>query len=153
MSFRIAQVPIVRPWFKSAFLTSKCWRMDQNNPEAKGELVSDGGKRPKGLLPAYPTSLIVIKDLVISAGKASRFHNFSQSWSSSSSSGGGYLSLGPFHLGGWHGRSDRNGERASSAHFDSESRSMSVPGAQIIGFKCQLLPKSPDPLTSIKNWI
>jgi hypothetical protein len=28
----IAEVPIVRQWFQSAFLTSRSWRFDQNNP-------------------------------------------------------------------------------------------------------------------------
>jgi hypothetical protein len=43
LRFQICQVPIVRPWFKQAFLLSKTWRFDQNNPEAKDEIVSDGG--------------------------------------------------------------------------------------------------------------
>ena len=51
MDFKITQVPIVRPFFKTAFLASKLWRFDQNNPEAKGEMVSDGGKPAKGLIP------------------------------------------------------------------------------------------------------
>jgi len=65
MSFKITQVPIVRPWFKTAFLASKLWRFDPSNPEAMGDMVSDGGKPPKGLIPAYPTSLICIKDLTL----------------------------------------------------------------------------------------
>jgi hypothetical protein len=30
---------------------------------------------------------------------------------------------------------------------------MKIPGIQIIGFKCHLLPKSPDPLPEIKEWV
>jgi hypothetical protein len=30
---------------------------------------------------------------------------------------------------------------------------MYVPGAQIIGFKCHVLPKSPDPAAGITQWI
>ena len=40
-------MPIARPWFKSAFLLSRLWRFDQNNPEAKEELVSSGEAPPK----------------------------------------------------------------------------------------------------------
>ncbi len=84
MSFKITQVPIVRPWFKTAFLVSKLWRFDQNNPEAKNEVVSDGGKPAKGLIPAYPTSLICIKDLSLNFSKSSGFEDAQQSWKSSS---------------------------------------------------------------------
>jgi hypothetical protein len=153
MGFKITQVPIVRPWFKTAFLTSKLWRMDQNNPEAKGEVVSDGGNPAKGKLPAYPTSLICIKDLRLCFGKSSGFADARQSWERSSASGGGVVCFGPFHLGGLHGRSSGSGQRSSEAHYDSETQTMFVPGAQIIGFKCHVLPKSPDPVAGISEWI
>jgi hypothetical protein len=153
LSFKIAQVPIVRPWFKTAFLMSKSWRFDQNNPEAKGEIVSDGGKPAKGLIPAYPTSMILIKDLSMYMGKSSGFEEFHASYQHSSASGGGYVSFGPFHLGGSHGRSSGSGERSSGYHYDAATQTMTVPGTQIIGFKCNVLPKSPDPLSSITQWI
>src|SRR5262245_1615767 len=57
LKFWIAQIPIVRPWFKSAFLLSKSWRFDQNTPEARDQHVSNGESPPKGLIPAYPTML------------------------------------------------------------------------------------------------
>ena len=55
VEFEICQVNIVRPWFKPAFLNSKYWRFDQNNSVLKGQMLSTGGHKPKGLLPAYPT--------------------------------------------------------------------------------------------------
>lgn len=153
MDFKIIQVPIVRPWFRTAFLTSKLWRMDQNNPQAKGEVVSDGGKPAKGLIPAYPTSLVCIKDLVLDFGKSSGLRDASAEWERSSASGGGVVSFGPFHLGGSHGRSSGSGSRSSSAHYDAEKQRMTVPGAQVIGFKCHVLPKSPDPMAGVSQWI
>jgi hypothetical protein len=153
MSFSITQVPIVMKWLETAFLLSKCWRFDQGNPDAKGQMVSDGGKPPKGLIPAYPTSLICIKDLSLCFAKSSGFEEMHSSWQSSSASGGGYLMFGPFHLGGSHGRSSSSGQRSSQYHYDSETQTMTVPGAQVIGFKCHILPKSPDPNSSITQWI
>jgi hypothetical protein len=38
-------------------------------------------------------------------------------------------------------------------HYDSENQMMRVDGAQVIGFKCHMPPKSPDPLASITQWI
>lgn len=153
LKFKIAQVPIVRPWMKTAFLMSKTWRFDQTNPEAKGDIVSDGGNPAKGLIPAYPTSIIFIKDLELQMTKSSGFDQFHAQYQSSSASGGGYVSFGPFHLGGSHSRKSSSGERTSNYHYDSNTQTMKVPGAQIIGFKCHVLPKSPDPLSTITNWI
>ena len=153
MSFKITQVPIVRPWLKTAYLMSKMWRFDQTNPKSKGDTVSDGGKPPKGLVPAYPTSMICIKDLSLGFANSSGFQDAKSDWQRSSASGSAGVSYGPFHIGGSHGRSSASGERSSQYHYDSQSQTMKVSGAQVIGFKCHLLPKSPDPDPSIKNWI
>lgn len=153
LRFKIAQVPIVRPWFKTAYLSSKTWRMDENNPQAKGEMVSDGGTPPKGLIPAYPTTMILIKDLLMCLAKSSGFSDMLSSWERSSAGGGGCFSFGPFTLGASHSQSSASGQSSSAYHYDSNTQTMRVPGAQIIGFKCHVLPKSPDPLPSIKDWI
>jgi hypothetical protein len=153
MSFKITQVPIVRPWFKTSFLVSKLWRFDQSNPEAKDDMVSDGGKPAKGLIPAYPTALFCIKDLSLRFAKSSGFAEARASWERSSASGGGAIHFGPFHLGGSHSRSSASGQRSSQYHFDSETQTMTVPGAQVIGFKCHILPKCPDPNSSITEWV
>lgn len=153
MKFSIVQVPIVRPWFKTSFLTSKLWRFDQNNPEASKQVVSDGGNPATGLIPAYPTSLIAIKNLQMSVKNSEGFSDAAQSWERSSASGGGAVRFGPFHLGGSHGRSKASGERSSEIGYNSRKEEMNVPGYQIIGFKCHVLPKSPDPLSSITNWV
>lgn len=151
--FKIAQVPIVRPWFKTAFLTSKSWRFDQSNPEAKGEMVSDGGNPAKGLIPAYPTTIICIKDLWLSTTKSSGFSDFVSDYEQSSSGGGGYLQLGPFFMGGSHSQASGSGSKSFDYHYDRNTETMRVPGLQVIGFKCHVLPKSPDPLSSITKWI
>lgn len=154
MSFKITQVPIVRPWFKTAFLASKLWRFDPSNPQSKGDMVSDGGKPPKGLIPAYPTSIICVKDLVLRFGKSSGLSEAEASWKKTAASGKAGVSFGPFHLGGSHGRSSSNGQRSSKYHYDSETQTMTVPGAQIIGYKCHVMSeKAPNPNTSITEWI
>lgn len=153
MSFSICQVPIVRPWFKTAFLLSKLWRFDQTNPEAKGKQISDGGKPARGMLPAYPTSLICIKDLTLRFGHSSGMHEASQSWKTSSAGGGAVVGFGPFFLGGSHARASGSGQRHSECQYDSNSQSMTVPGFQVIGFKCHILPKSPDPDPSVTQWV
>jgi hypothetical protein len=153
MSFKIMQVPIVRPWFKTSYLVSKLWRFDPSNPEAKADMVSDGGKPPKGLIPAYPTSIICVKDLKLVFSNSSGFAEAEASWKKASMSGGASFGFGPFHLGGSHGRSSASGERSSQYHYDSQTQTMTIDGTQAIGFKCHVLPKCPDPNGSVKEWV
>ncbi|NEQ44094.1 MAG: hypothetical protein F6K00_11290 [Leptolyngbya sp. SIOISBB] len=153
LSFKIAQVFISQPWLSTAFLTSKCIRMDQNNPQAKSEMISDGGTPPKGKIPAYPTSMLVIKDLELHLGQSKGFSDYISQSESSRAKGGGFLSFGPFNLGGSHSRGSSSGETTSEHGYEYDGKSMKVPGMQIIGFKCHVLPKSPDPLPEITDWI
>ena len=146
LSFKITQVPIVRPYFKGQFLMSKSWRFDQSNPEAKGQIVSDGlGASATALIPAYPTSIICVKDLVLSMGERSGFQDYMKD----RTSGGGFVTFGPFSLGGSHG--EGSSQRDVGYHFTEKG--MSVDGMQIVGFKCHIVPKSPDPLSSITKWV
>ncbi len=153
LSFEIGQAIINRPWFKPSFLNSKCWRFDQNNPETKSEMLSDGGTPPKGMLPAYPTAIIFIRNLHLSLGHDEGFQNFMTQHTSSSASGGGYVNFGPVHLGGSYSRTSAHGATQSSRGFSWDNQGMHVPGMQVIGFKCHVLPKRPDPLPNIQKWI
>jgi hypothetical protein len=153
ISFEICQVPICRPWLKQAYLLSKSWRFDQGNQEAAGKFVSDGGTPPKGLVPAYPTSVIFIRNLRLALGNASGFSDFVSQHTSTSAGGGGALAIGLFHAGGSYNRATTKGntEHNNKSHFDGQE--LNVPGMQVAGFKCHVLPKSPNPLPGITAWI
>jgi hypothetical protein len=152
VSFEIAQAQIVRPWFKQAFLLSKSWRFDQGNPEVKDEIVSDGLTPPKGLMPGYPTSVVFIRNLTLKVGKASGFGEFVSQHTSASVGGQGGISIGPFYGGGAYSRATIGGStnRNHQQHWDGQE--LSVPGMQVIGFKCHILPACPSPLSTIHEW-
>lgn len=154
LDFSIAQVPIVRPWFKQAFLQSRSWRFDQNNPEAKDEVISDGGTPPKGKMPAYPTTAIFIRDLRMSLGHSEGFSNFVSEATSSSAGGGGFLTIGPFFGGGTYSRSNSSGSTEHSRGYSFQNQELNVPGMQLVGYKCHVMSeKCPDPLAAIDKWI
>lgn len=153
LRFEICQVPIVRPWFKTPFLLSKSWRFDQSNPEAKNEILSDGGSPPKGLMAAYPTTAIFVRNLHLSLGHSEGFSKFLEEHASSSAGGGGMVSIGPFALGGSYSRASASGSTNREFGYSYENQAMEVPGMQVAGFKCHILPKAPDPLSSITKWI
>jgi len=153
LSFQIAQVPIVRPWFKEAFITSKAWRFDPGNPDVQGKDVSDGGSPPTGLIAAYPTTAIFLRNLQLSIAADSAAGQFIQRYQASAQSGGGYAAIGPIFLGGtaWHVSS--SGSTQSSFTHTWNDRGMSVDGMQLAAFRCHIFPKSPDPDPSITSWV
>ena len=153
LSFEICQIPIVRPWFKTAFMTSKAWRFDQDNPDSKGDVLNDGGSPPKGIMQAYPTSVIFVRKLRLTLGESSGFSDWYNSQTSSSTGGGGYVTFGPFVAGGGGSVGSGSAEHSydSGAHWDGQS--ITVDGMQIVGYRCHIFPKSPNPDPSIKAWV
>jgi hypothetical protein len=153
MSFEIAQVGIVRPWFRTSFLNSKTWRFDPGNPDVKNNLLSDGGAPPKGLMPAYATSVIFIRNLSLDFGDASGMQSYMAQQSSNSQGGSVGFSLGPFSLGSSASHKSAQGSSSGAASYQWSDQGLQVPGMQIVGYRCHVLPKAPDPSPSITAWI
>lgn len=147
LKFEMCQVPIVRAWLKTPFLTSKAWKLDPGNPEvqSRGELLCDGAVPPKGILPGYPTAMLFVRNLVLDFGESNaKIHaDFKHN------SAKGSVGWGPFSV----SANYSHGEENKSFESHSDSQGIKVDGMQIIGFNCHVLPKSPDPLPSITNWI
>jgi hypothetical protein len=148
LSFEIAQAQIQRSnWFKLHFLTSKTWRFDENNPESKGDILSDGTRPPskESMMPAIPTAMIFVRNLKLSFANTHAVATTLQS----GLEGRGALSFGPFFVGGTAKKSLAETKR----DFHSDSQGIYVDGMQCIGFKCHLLPKSPSPDPGITKWV
>lgn len=145
LNFKICQVPIVRPWFNVNFLTSKYWRFDKTNPEFRDNMVSDGERPPQGMVPAYTTTALFVRDLDLYFGESTR----EIASEMDKAKGGGFVSWGPFNAGGKYETSSI--ERSMEA--SSSSQGIKIPGMQLIGFKCHILPKSPDPKPDVQEWV
>jgi hypothetical protein len=145
LEFKICQVPIVRPWFNTNFLTSKYWRFDENNPEFKNNMVSNGESPPNGMIPAYTTTAIFVKDLNLKFSKSnSEFIDEIEN-----TSVGGSAGWGPFRVGG----SYTNNNKETSLDIHKEGQGIEIQGMQLIGFKCHILPKSPDARPDVEEWV
>lgn len=145
LTFKIAQVPISRPWFNVNFLISNCWRFDQSNPEFKERMVSDGLMPPNGMIPAYTTTAIFVKDLNLKFSESNKdLFNELKEWSVE-----GQVGFGPFFLGGSHTSKDETKNLETS---ESE-QVIIVEGMQLIGFKCHILPLSPNPKPNVDEWV
>ena len=97
------------------------------------------------MMPAYPTAMIMIRNLRLNFSNASSV----ASALDSKVGGGGMVGYGPFFIGGSY--ESGKSERSRSHHHDSQG--IFVDGMQCIGFKCHLLPKSPNPDAAIKTWV
>ncbi len=154
-SFEVCQVKIVRPWFKPSFLNSKYWRFDENT--AKGDILSDGGMPPKGMMPAYPTSIIFIRNLNIFFGEGSDIGSYISKYEKDTAHYGGGLNIGWFNIKAKasYGSSETDGSSEGKRDYEYNDQSIRVPGMQIIGFNCHIFGKSPDPHPDIKkeDWV
>jgi hypothetical protein len=134
-------------------LTSPIWRFAVGDILVKGWQLSDAGKPPKGQMPAYPTSAIFIRDLQLNFGAESGFSDWMNEQSASSASGGGSVCIGPVFLGGSYSSWSKQGKSTSQAQYHYDENGMSVPGMQLIGFKCHINPLCPNPSPDIKEFV
>jgi len=104
-------------------------------------------------MPAYPTSAIFIRDLTLNFGSESGFSDWMTQQSQSAANAGGALTLGPFFLGGSYSRSQDQGKTQGRSQYQYDENGMSVPGMQLIGFKCHINPTSPNPSPAVKEWV
>ena len=156
LSFEFCQVRIVRPWFKESFLTSKYWRFDPKESRA-GQELSDGGNPPKGIMPAYPTSMFVVRNLSLRFDSKQDASSFSDDYKSKSASYSGGVSLGFFNIsaGAGYSNSDSSGRADSDLQMSKDGQSITIPGMQVIGFNCHVLDKAPNPSPDVsdEDWI
>ena len=155
ISFKICQVNIVRPWFKPSFLASKSWRFAPGSEDGrKGTLLSTGGPRPEGILPAYPTAMLVVKDVVFDFHDTQVASNFKHKYDQVSHDGGLGVSVGFFGIGarGNVAVLDNKKHDGNENGIIQTKSKVTIPGMQVIGYRCHMLDKSPDPLPSIKEW-
>jgi Ricin-type beta-trefoil lectin domain-like len=60
VSLEYSDVAIFRPWYKREFFTSRYWKLPDN------AVISDGFVPRKGSIPAYITSMIVVRNVKVS---------------------------------------------------------------------------------------
>lgn len=156
MEFEICQVSIVRPWFKPSFLNSRYWRFTPGNKDENGneyEILSDGEQNPKGMMPAYPTSIIFVRNLTISFSSSEEARDFEREFSDTSH--GTSIGAGCFCFSGSVGYNyhDSTSSGSNDHQMHRSGSKITIKGMQIIGYRCHLLGKSPNPLPSITEWV
>ena len=108
-------------------------------------MVSNGKSPAEGMIPAYTTTAVFVKDLYLHFGNKNKKFKAEME----SASGEGYVSWGPISAGGHY--ESNNQTRSVQTHSDSQG--IKIKGMQLIGFKCHTLGKSPNPKSEIKDWV
>lgn len=143
LSFAVAQIPLAFPWLDLSFLQSRAWRFGPDAIDV--DQLSDGNSPPKGMMVGFPTNVIFVRDVTL---------NFDQLHDETSEAhktfkGKGSGGYGPFKLGGSYSRD----EQTKDVNYTFNQEGLKVEGMQIIGFRCQLLGKAPNPAEGIENFV
>lgn len=142
LSFEIATIPILRGWLDASVFWSRSWDLDRGLYPVS-ENLSDGGDPPAGTMVMYPTSILFVRNVKLAFSKSSEENRFAMEQIRGSASGG----WGPFSF-----RANYFRRTSKTTHdFIEDAAGLTVPGMQIIGFGCAMLPKCPDPDPSL-NW-
>ena len=143
ISFKVGKVRVERGWFNEAFVESKYWKLHENSPQVlNGDIISDG--QGNGLMPSIITELIVAKDVYMNFGDSTSSFEFAKD----KVRAGTGIGIGPFVIGGGYGYEHQE----SHSDYTFKGKGLFSPCAYIIGYKCHIVPKSPDPNPSITKW-
>jgi hypothetical protein len=143
LSFRVGKVRVERGWYSQSFVESKYWKLHEQSPQSlNGDIISDGNGG--GLMPSIITELIVACDVKINFGQNQSSYQLAKDKVDSSLGFG----IGPFVFGGNY--SYENTESKSKASF--KGKELNSPGCFVIGYKCHIVPKSPNPNPAITKW-
>jgi hypothetical protein len=145
ISMLATKVAVDRAWFKPEYLalTDACKISDENismgaptleewGDPAKLEKYSD-----HNLLPAYPTTFLVVKDVTIRFQTASsKGHQARDTLEKHSSVSGGFLCFSASHSEG-----SKSNQKSVSTSVQGTDVTIRIPGPQVLGWYMQLVPK------------
>lgn len=135
--FEIAQAVLVRPWLNTWIYSNRSW-MGGSLIGGDGS-ISSGQSPPdaSGMMPMIPVSMILVRNVKIHLDWSKEKNRTSYEKLQSSASGG----FGPFSA-----KANYSHEKSRNYHYSKKvENGLEIDGAQIIGFVCEVLPKSPWP--------
>jgi len=137
LEFKLAAIPIARPWFYPEFFMNRGWMLDRGRGWYYDQFPSDGEDPPEGNFVGYATHVMFARAVSLKSREfVSAYRQHERSSSSSAT-----LGWGPFTFKGNYSSGD-SGRSFKSSVTEEE---ISVPGLQVIGFVNAMIPKSPYP--------
>ncbi|WP_062302179.1 hypothetical protein [Demequina subtropica] len=140
LSFELADMVVRYREDPIDFLLSDRWRLPEGS-----EPLSDGGDPPKGPLGAIIERVICVRNLEMTLkGAQQLLETVEKSYGAEAG-----MSFSVFNLGG---KGDRSSESESLTR-NSQGQTISAPGTQIVGYRCRLMPRIPNPSPDITEWL
>jgi rubrerythrin len=137
MSYDLAQVKILRPWFGTELFSCRGWKLDPGTWTFGDTQLSDGDNPPKGAFIAYSTNALFAKNLKITFDKSSWESSSFRSQLNTSASAG----WGPFRIKGGYS----HGSEKQDFQYKDTGQGIECPGMQLIGFINRLVGVCPNP--------
>jgi hypothetical protein len=140
ITMEVKRVLLLRDsWLDAGVFRSKKWVWRDANEEmvsyGKFDITDVNNKQFKGRMPLYPTSIILVRKVALSADWGNDFASHINTHTNASGGWG----WGPFSVGGSYG----NSKDTKYSRVQASGSSLEIPDVQIIGWICQVLPKCP----------
>jgi hypothetical protein len=138
LDFEIANIELDRTWLDALVFRMHNWQFEKGY----GYLLSDGGDprqgvTPQGAMTIYAVSLLVARNVSLSASLVQQDSDYFDKAIDGSTSVG----WGPFSFSGhYHEETHEKHEKGQRA-----GNTLTFVGPQVIGWICDVLPRSPDP--------
>ncbi|HLK96468.1 MAG TPA: hypothetical protein VK364_01745, partial [Hymenobacter sp.] len=145
MEFELLRAPILRSWFSSFLLMGRGWKwpeMSQDHPETN-DLFSDGKLPASGSWQMVPTEIIMVRKLKVKIDMSSSVNRESLTKTRSALQAG----YGFFKIKG----SVETSNGTKEYEFEETADGIECEQPQIVGYFCQLMPKSPNPDWNLWN--
>lgn len=149
MSFKIAKCSVIRGWLGMPFIESRYWKFPKSSLQVvNNQIISNGlglkeKNGPEPLMPAIISEMYIIKDLNIGFKEGTDSYNYVKS----TIAGGGSVNIFGFNAGGRYSNSSTNVTSTS----DKTKQNQAAKGYLVLGYKCHIVPLSPNPSPNIKD--
>ncbi|MDT4292381.1 hypothetical protein RO575_22680 [Methylomonas sp. MO1] len=143
LEFEVLPVNIDFPWMDFGLFHSRAWDWNGTGEYDHDQPISDGKYDPNSpvaereLLPFVPTTLLIARNVKLSADWSFDLEHFIQTCEG----GGGSIGWGPFSFGGRSFHQDTSTYKVAKA----QGTSVTFTHPQVIGYFSALVPKSPNP--------
>lgn len=150
IEMQVKAVNIYRPWMEALVFKSRSWRFNPTtsslNRVSEGDLAAYAGMSPTQLpmMPLVPVRMILAKGIKFKG----QFSQEEKSLFERSIKTKASVSYGPFSVSGHYNQDDKR-DYFSAKMSDA---GIEAPDIQIIGFICDVVPKSPNPDPSLPGF-
>jgi hypothetical protein len=144
LTFEVMRANILRNWLEPLVFRSRNWVWDSPQTEISSGGDTSSGKTPIGLMPLYPTGVLLARNIELTA----TFSQTDKNWMNKAVDGSTSVGWGPFSFSG-HYHHEEHAAHSTGSVVGAKIKTK--PGdVQILGYFCDVLPHCPDKNPDLK---